>query len=59
MYDAVPGLFSNRALYHKFIKADLRIPIKDYNQNKNPERSALKEILGNYPEDEVGTPART
>jgi hypothetical protein len=27
--------FSNRGLYHKFKKADLRISIKDYHRNKN------------------------
>src|ERR1017187_297108 len=27
--------FSNRGLYHKFMKADLRISIKEYHRNKN------------------------
>ena len=29
------GDFSNTSLYHKFMKADLRISIKDYHRNKN------------------------
>lgn len=27
--------FSNRSLYHGFMKADLRISVKDYSRNKN------------------------
>jgi hypothetical protein len=35
--------FSNRGLFYKFMKADLRISIKDYHRNKNLKTRLLVE----------------